>query len=337
MKPITGFKILSTYKEIKNILRGNIVPPRTVEFFISNICNHNCIGCHSKELHETKIPFLKFETAKKVIDECAIMGVEGIELSGGGCPMLYPKIVELARYINEKRLKVGLITNGIPFTKKNIEILRYLLWIRIALDAGTRETYAKVHGKDDFFKLIENIKMIVDYKRKYNLKVTIGLKYLISRHNNNELIHATKLAKKLKVDYLQFKALRKSKECIQQPNGTGLALKRAKELATADFMVIGGVEKSVMKQRCILNMIHPLIDSSGDVYLCAFFQHRKKTHYIGNVHKHPFNEIWYSEKHRQAFLSTDFKECNLFDCPFHPANELVQEAIVKGKMHLEFV
>lgn len=338
MKPITGYKILSCYKEIKNILRGNIIPPRTVEFFISDVCNHNCIGCHSKELHQTRTPFLKFETAKKVIDECAIMGVEGVELSGGGEPLLYPKLAELAQYINNKGLKAGLITNGIPFNNKKAGILRDLLWIRIALDAGSRKTYKMIHGKDDFLKLIQNITMLVDYKKMHNLNVTIGLKYLIYRENSYELMEAAKLAKKLKVDYIQFKPVRNTSDHnIHDINTIRMTLNRCKELSNDKFMVIGGIEKSAIKQRCVLNMIHPLIDASGNVYLCAFFQHRTKTHYIGNVYQQSFNEIWYSEKHRQAFLSTDFNECNLFDCPFHPANELVREAIIKGKMHLEFV
>lgn len=338
MKPIAGYKVLSCYKEIKNVLRGNIIPPRTVEFFISDICNHNCIGCHSKELHQTKTPFLKFETAEKVVDECAIMGTEGIELSGGGEPMLYSKIVEFAKYSNNKGLKVGLITNGIPFNKKNVEILKFLLFIRIALDAGSRKTYSIIHGKDDFLRLIQNVKMMVDYKRENKLDVTIGFKYLIYKENSNELMEATKLAKKLKVDYIQFKPVRNTpRHHIKDIKYAQMMIDRCKQLATDKFMVIGGIGKSTIQQRCVLNMIHPLIDASGNVYLCAFFQHRMKTHHIGNIYKQSFNKIWYSEKHRQAFLSTDINECNLFDCPFHPANELVQEAIIKGKMHLEFI
>ena len=336
-KPINTYKILSCYKDIKQILHGNIVPPRTVEFFISDICNHNCIGCHSQELHKSKTPFLDFEVAKKVVDEVAIMGTEGIEISGGGEPLLYPHIVELVKYINDKGMKVGMITNGTCFKKSMYPILHNLLFLRIAFDAGTRETYKKVHGVDHFEKLQNIIEDIITYKKEHKLNVTIGLKYLISYANENELLEAAEIARDLGVNYIQFKPLRHSKEGIENPDKVKALIEEAKKLATNTFQVIGGVDKTYIKQRCILNMMHPLIDASGDVFLCAFFQHRMDTHRIGNVHKQSFSDIWYSEQHRKAFLSTDFNQCNFFDCPFHGANELVQEAIVKDKMHMEFI
>ena len=61
------------------------------------------------------------------------------------------------------------------------------------------------------------------------------------------------------------------------------------------------------------------------------------THKIGNVFEKSFKEIWFSERHMKAFLNTDPEKCKHFDCPLQPPVPMVLEAIVKGKMHLEFI
>ena len=95
--------------------------------------------------------------------------------------------------------------------------------------------------------------------------------------------------------------------------------------------------KHKLNIRCILNILHPVIDASGDVFLCTFWKHRVDSHRIGNIYKQDFKELWYSKRHREAFMNTDCKECNIWDCPFHYPNHIVQEAIIKDKMHLEFI
>jgi len=340
LKPIGSYKILSCYEKIKTILKGNMPIPRTLEFFISDRCNHNCPGCHSKSLHHSKYDFLNVKIAKRVVDEAAKMGVEGIEISGGGEPLMHPNIIDFIEFIHSKKIKCGLFTNGTLITNKMLPALSKLLFIRFALDSGLPSTYKETHGVDQFFKLIENIQKIVDYKKKNKSIVTIGAKFLISKANKYEIIKATKLAKNLKLDYIQFKPLRNSpKVHLNGPEiqNAKSQIKKAQDLETNDFKVIGGIEKSHINQKCILNPIHPVIDASGNVYLCAFWQHRTKTHCIGNIKKQSFEKVWYSEKHRKAFLENDYEQCNFFDCPFHAANELIQEAIVKDKAHLEFI
>ena len=94
ISPVDKIKILSCYNEIDQILKGNLPVPRTVEFFISDSCNHSCIGCHSKILHNSKDKFLDIKRAKELIDELSSLGVKSIEISGGGEPLLYPNIIE---------------------------------------------------------------------------------------------------------------------------------------------------------------------------------------------------------------------------------------------------
>jgi radical SAM protein with 4Fe4S-binding SPASM domain len=214
------------------------------------------------------------------------------------------------------------------------------LFIRIAYDASTRETYKKVHRVDDFQKLIETIKLLVEHKENNKkVKTLIGLKYLVSKINYNEITDATVQAKELGVDYIRFKALRNSKYEISkgEEDKANYFIEKSKHLSNKKFKVFGSVEKTHIKERCILNPLHPVIDYSGDLYMCAFFHHRKKSHRIGNIYKNSFQDIWYSKEHYEKFNKTKLEECCVYDCPLHKQNEIARKAIKEGGMHLEFI
>jgi len=351
--PIGSMKILSCYQEINQILAGKMPVPRTMEFFLSNVCNHACAGCHSRYMHKDEVQFLEYDTMKEVVSDIAELGVEGVEISGGGEPLMYPQIIPAIAFMRSKGLKVGMFSNGTLLTREISEFLvQNLLFLRIAFDAGTRETYKKIHGRDAFDCLQENLRTLVGIRtemradngskaagRKHQSLVTLGAKYLVSSKNWHELAVAAELARESGLDYLQFKALRGSKFTLE-----GDDMKRAEEIGEKarelngdDFQVFGSLEKTKPIGRCFLNPIHPVIDAAGDMYLCAFFHHRKDTHRIGNVYEKSFPEIWYSERHYEAFRSTKPKECAVFDCPFHEAASLAKAWIVDNQKHLEFI
>jgi len=165
--PIGAMKILSCYREIQQILAGNMPVPRTMEFFLSNVCNHACAGCHSKYMHKDKNRFLDFDVMKEVVSDFAELGVEGVEISGGGEPLMYPKIVEAVAFMRSKGLKVGMFSNGSLLTEELGEFLiQNVLFLRIAFDAATPGTYKKIHARDDFEKLQDNLRMMVRFKKE---------------------------------------------------------------------------------------------------------------------------------------------------------------------------
>ncbi|RJQ44224.1 MAG: radical SAM protein [Gaiellales bacterium] len=346
--PIGSMKILSCYREIQRILQGNMPVPRTLEFFLSNDCNHFCPGCHSLELHKGEERFLDFDAMKRTVIDASKLGVAGIEISGGGEPLMYPEIVPAIALMRSRGLKVGMFSNGTMIDEELAPFLvDNLLFLRLAFDAATRETYKMRHGVDQFDRLLDAIGLLVKAKRERVARAggaasevaTIGAKFLVSSRNYGELTKAASLAKELGFDYLQYKPLRNSKFT---PKGEDLKnareeAARAEGLGSNGFEVFGSLRKTRVIGRCFLNPLHPLIDATGSVYLCAFFQHRQETHRIGNINEKSFPEIWYSERHFEAFRSTDPAQCAIFDCPFHDAAILAKEWIVDNRKHLEFI
>lgn len=336
--PIGAMKILSCYREVKQILDGGMPVPRTLEFFLSNACNHACGGCHSRHLHRLKHKFIDFEKLKEIVSDFAELGGEGIEISGGGEPLLYPQLIPAVAFMRSKGLKVGIFSNGTLLDRKLSKFLmENLLFLRVAFDAATRETYRKMHGRDEFEKLKKNMKQLMKFRKDGG--ATVGAKFLVSTWNWQELHDAAVLAGDLGLDYFQFKTLRDSRFT---PKGAVLKkamaeAERARELTNGNYQVFGSLEKTKPAGRCFLNPLHPVIDATGAMYLCAFFHHRKQSHKIGSVYEKSLPEIWYSERHFKAFKTTKPKECAVFDCPFHEAGALAKEWIVENRKHLEFI
>jgi len=351
--PIGAMKILSCYKEVKEILEGKMPAPRTMELHLSNVCNHACVGCHSHHQHQSQHKFLDFDKMKEIVTQLADLGVEGVEISGGGEPLMYPQIIPAIAFMRSKGLKVGIFSNGTLLNEELSEFLvQNLLFLRIAFDAATKETYKKIHGKDMFDQLQENLRTLVQKRaelsndkgrrmadQKHQGLATLGAKYLVSTKNWRELTAAAEMAREIGLDYLQFKSLRNSKftlsgEELVEAMEEG---ERARLIRSENFRVFGGLEKTKVIGRCFLNPIHPVIDAAGDMYLCAFYHHREDSHKIGNVYEKSFPEIWYSERHFEAVRSTVPEECAVFDCPFHEAAILAKAWIVDNEKHLEFI
>lgn len=341
INPFVPFKILSCYEKIDQILRGKMPVPQTLELFVSDRCNHSCVGCHSKMLHNLSNDFLDFKLIKRLFREVSVLGVRGIEISGGGEPLMHPEIINIVKCATKNKMKVGVLTNGTLLNGKMIdEFLKDLLFIRISFDATDGDLYRRIHSRDDLDKVLKNIKRLIAERKRTKSPITIGLKMLVSEFNYSEIINTAKTAKLLKADYIQFKPLRKSLHAI--PNTMELFVKESidearKLFSDNKFKVLGSAEKSTIKKRCFLNPLHPVVDTTGDVYLCAFFQHRMDTHRIGNLHKHTFREIWYSKRHYKAFKNNDYQNCRHFDCPLQAPVPFIEDTVINDKLHIEFI
>ena len=73
------------------------------------------------------------------LDDCAEMGVRGIELTGGGEPTIHPQFSQIVAAINARGLKWGIVTNGV-----RPQDLSTATWARVSLDASNAVTYAKI-------------------------------------------------------------------------------------------------------------------------------------------------------------------------------------------------
>ena len=132
--------------------------------------------------------YTRNKSHQKTISEMKEMGTRGISFTGGGEPMLHPDFLEIVKFSKDLGLDVGLITNGSAINSKKVKDLNEnLTWIRVSMAGGDALSYQKVQGVDQFQKIINNLKLLNDEKKKLNSKLNIGVRILTTPDNINSL------------------------------------------------------------------------------------------------------------------------------------------------------
>ena len=127
---------------------------------------------------------------KKVIDECIGRPLQFIRITADGEPLVHTKLFAMIDYAVDKGLgPVGLTTNGSLSTKDKAERLveSGLFMVDFSLDAFKKETYNKVRYGLPFDKVIDNIKYLLDYKKKINATLKVMVSFVKQKDNISEL------------------------------------------------------------------------------------------------------------------------------------------------------
>jgi len=156
----SGLKALK-YPHIIEAIREGEAPfgyarkpgPVHIQMILSDLCNQDCAFCAYRDPGYTSSQlfhvdgdynpkrFLPFDKVLEILDDCAWMGVKAIQLTGGGEPLVYPKFDKVVAAILERGMKWALVTNGVLAERHDLSTA---IWIRVSVDAGTRESYAKI-------------------------------------------------------------------------------------------------------------------------------------------------------------------------------------------------
>ena len=89
------------------------------------------------------------------------LGVKSIMYAGEGEPFLHKDFTDLVIHTKQSGIDTAITTNGVLMTPANSDkILNATEWIKVSCNAGTPETYAKIHQAKpgDFDRVIANMK-----------------------------------------------------------------------------------------------------------------------------------------------------------------------------------
>lgn len=158
--------------------------PITAEIHLTNKCNNACYYCGQKDNHNSS----ELENLSDAFELCKKLCVKGIYFSGGGEPTLYSDY-DIFTYIQQyKSLDYGLITNAVVLSDQWLHALVHnFTCVRVSIDASDAETYKKIRGTDNFNKVVENIKHLIDIKKKNKSNITIGLQIVVNEYNYTKL------------------------------------------------------------------------------------------------------------------------------------------------------
>src|SRR5215204_3238492 len=94
------------------------IMPEIVQIESTNICNAKCVFCPRDEMHRRQ-GIMSRELFRKVVDECAELGITHVRVHNYGEAFLDRYLTEKVKYAKDKGIKeVGMISNGSLITEK---------------------------------------------------------------------------------------------------------------------------------------------------------------------------------------------------------------------------
>jgi len=248
-------KIILDTELVKKIKSGTI-PPVHVQFMPTNRCNLNCSFCSCAA--RNKNIEMDFNLAKKIIDDLKDLGCKAVTITGGGEPLFYPQIEELIEYFYRKKIKIGLVTNGLLLHKVSKDTLNKLVWCRIS-----HADYRPFNS--EYIRLLHKITSVdIDWAFSYVVSETPNLERiakLVLFANDHEFTHIRLVSDLFVPEKIDMKKINEY-------------LKRIK---VDDKLVIYQGRKDYTKgSDCFICYLKPVISPDLKVYTCCGAQYALK-------------------------------------------------------------
>lgn len=150
------------YVVVENVNCPNNVysMPLKVQIQTTNQCNLRCITCAVANDMACDNRILTDAEIFNLLDTLAKYGVLDIEWSGGE-PLLRKNFLKFIEYAANLGISQNLLTNGLLFNEKNVEIIeKNFFRVQISLD-GVNQTYNKIVGKKAWDKFVRSMELAV--------------------------------------------------------------------------------------------------------------------------------------------------------------------------------
>ena len=154
--------------------------PSKVNFDICTFCNHKCTFCSNSDKRTLK-NIVSLKNFEKVMDNVTRrLDIKELGLSAKGEVLINTEIVSIINLCKQKYNipYIYISSNGALLTKElaNDILSAGLDSIKFSINAINREDYKRVHLKDDFIKVIDNLKYLIKLKKEKfpNLKIFLS-------------------------------------------------------------------------------------------------------------------------------------------------------------------
>ncbi len=153
--------------------------PKELYLELNNTCNHTCFFCSNEKMTRSNKQ-MPFSLVEKIMNDAYIAGARDIAFYATGEPFMYKKLSNAIKKAKEIGYDYIFITsNGaLASPKKSAPVIDAGLdSIKFSINAGTRESYKHTHGRDDFEKVIKNVRWWHQYRvdNKLDLKIYVSM------------------------------------------------------------------------------------------------------------------------------------------------------------------
>ncbi len=287
---INNLVLSNVSRYISNFTHKSLVwgYPTAVMIEPTNICNLKCPLCPSGNgtLKRAK-GYMSFELFKKVIDEVKDY-VTMIILWNQGEPYLNKDMNKMVKYATDQGLFTLVSTNLNADIDADEVVKSGIDSMIVSLDGATQETYNKYRVNGQLSKVLDNVKKLVEAKKRLKSKTPIiRWQFLVMKHNEHEIEEIEKMAKEYEVDQLSLKTVQiYTKEDIAfLPDNPKY---RRYNISGNDFEI-----KFKMENKCRRMWQQPVVNWNGQVAICCFDKDIEFP--VGNVKDQSLLSIWHGD------------------------------------------
>ncbi len=350
---IDSHKLMYHVPRTNDWLNGKNVYPVYAEISPSGTCNHRCVFC-ALDFMEYQKRFLETSLFKKRLTEMGKLGLKSIMYAGEGEPFLHKDIVEIINHTKQAGIDVAFTTNA-TLLKSDIvdKTLENISWIKVSINAGTEETYAKIHRAkpDNFKKVMDNMEYASKARRAKGYSCALGMQTILLPENANEVADLAKLAKNIGMDYLVVKPY------SQHPTSV---TEKYKDIKYRDYIDLAGEltqfnddnfnivfrlntmekwdESARYYKTCQALPFWTYIDAGGTVWGCSVYLGDERFSY-GNIYENTFKEIWEGRKRMDSLKwvedELDTGQCRV-NCRMDEVNRYLWD-LKHPKEHVNFI
>jgi MoaA/NifB/PqqE/SkfB family radical SAM enzyme len=208
------------YERVEAWEAGERIAPVSVDMALTRACGAMCAFCYAMVQEPQERSSIKIDNALHLLDDFKSIGVKSVSLISDGESTISKAYVPFIQHAAELGIDIGNATNAWEWNPEKIEAtLPHMTWVRFTVAAGKPESYAKIMYKGPehtqvFEKAMANIRYAVEFKKKHNLPVTLGIQMVLMPEYKDEIMPFAQLAIDLGVDYGVIK------HCSDDENGT---------------------------------------------------------------------------------------------------------------------
>jgi sulfatase maturation enzyme AslB (radical SAM superfamily) len=221
LKEVPTSKLWRRYsKVIKDVHLAEVPPfPRQVLIELANICNHACVFCAYPRMTRPR-QYIKPDLFRRIMAEAYELGAREVGLHGGSEPLTCKKLEEYVAFCHEIGFEyIYFSTNGALGTPKRFKALvdSGTSSIKFSINGGNRETYHKIHGRDDFDKVLANLRFVAEYRKTLDREVFLAVSFVEVPENRESLSELRRLTEPLIDEFFHVHASNQSGQMLNLP------------------------------------------------------------------------------------------------------------------------
>lgn len=284
--------------------------PRIIKIDICNTCNYSCLFC-PQAIQTGRVGNIDINLCDRIIREAYVAGAREICLSSTGEPLLNNHLehyISLAKEIGYEYVFFN--TNGFLMDEQRGEqILRAGAdSIKFSINAGTTDSYRMVHGVDAFERVMENLYLLLESRKRLESSCKVYVSYVTVKQTQQEVPLLQKQLEAMGID--GFMAM--------GANSRGGGISRE-----VFARINPGIDEFSYQYPCSQLFTNMYITSEGYVNICA--QDFENLTVVADLNCTDVMSAWHSDNFvafRRRYLNQDFEGTLCKNCLYGEVEEV---------------